>query len=103
MKAIIIITAIFFSQISVLFAEITGDNDINPPSPEPICVECAFLSPTIPMEATFTDTIGTDMLPDGLAPVIPTEADFVDSDIQTVDNSTLAPTVPEEADFEELE
>ena len=103
MKTTIIIFAIFFSQISVLFAGAIEDYDSNPLSPKPISIESTTLSPSIPMEATFTDTIEADLQMSELIPVVPTEADFVDTDNQPKDHSKLAPTIPEEADFEELD
>jgi hypothetical protein len=122
----IIIAAVLFLQVNVLFA---GNHEESPTvNNESACFNTSVLAPVTPGEATFDETTLTnaftfkfsdlapvtpgeadfsDVVPEKnidltiLAPVTPAEADFTDSiEGQEVDFSILAPVTPAEADFE---
>ncbi|NQV03733.1 MAG: hypothetical protein HQ542_13875 [Bacteroidia bacterium] len=104
MKTIIII-ALFGLQITTFFGKTDGDKSSMINSGDTFCAECPFLSPVVPMEASYEDQKEVVNLMDQetLTPEIPMEADFTEEENQTVNHRVFTPVVPEEADFEELQ
>ena len=119
MKSLIILTSIFFIQISTSFAggynlTPSANNSIDilittlaPTAPsstdfsdaELEAADFSNLAPVVPSEADFNDTPFTIFSLTDLAPVNPAEADFNDADFTNFDFTALAPTTPSEADF----
>ena len=99
----IIIAAVLFLQVSVLFAE---NNEASPAVFNvPVSFNMNALAPVTPTEATFEDATESNAFTfnfSDLAPVTPVEADF--SDVvpeKNLDLTMLAPVTPAEADFNE--
>ena len=102
MKTIILITTIISFQISSIFAENTVDPNLGHTNTEEACIECPFLSPIIPTEASYEDQKDVTILmeEDALVPEIPMEADFADEfSAISPDTLDLSLEVPQEADF----
>jgi len=101
MKATIIIAAILFLQVSILFAGNNGPGKTV--NNEIASFNMNLLAPITPEDATFeetTETIAFNFVFKTLAPVTPDEAGFSEVVPETnVDLSTLAPVTPFEADF----
>jgi hypothetical protein len=97
----VIIAAVLFFQINILFA---GNDEVRPITANvPASTTITALAPVTPAEANFEETtfMVSDATVASLAPVVPAEADFNDiTDAQSSDLSKLAPTTPSEADFE---
>ena len=104
MKAFIIVISLTIFQISSLFGETFGDPVSVTASEEAFCVECAFLTPNVPLQASYEDQkeVKSLMEEDFLSPEIPLEADFADSGTEiNSDSLDLAPQVPMQATFQE--
>ncbi|MFC2102752.1 hypothetical protein ACFLS7_07130 [Bacteroidota bacterium] len=102
MKAIVLIFSLSVFQITSLFGGTVGEPETGIAAAEVNCVECAFLTPSIPMQASYEDQqeVTTLMEEDFLVPDIPMEADFTDgSSAISSDTSDLSPDVPQEADY----
>jgi hypothetical protein len=120
----VIIAAVLFLQVSILFAE---NDEVRPAtSNTPATMTLTALAPVTPAEANFEEIsyLVSDVVA-SLAPVVPAEADFSDvsaeknpdlkflepvtpcradfcdyMDVQVKDLDKLAPTTPSEAEFE---
>ncbi|MBL7112699.1 MAG: hypothetical protein ISS19_12250 [Bacteroidales bacterium] len=105
MKTIILIIALATFQITPTFGGTIGDKTSLMNIGETICVECPFLSPVVPLEASYEDQheVTTLMVQEFLTPEIPMVADFSDSEIpMTPNEQSLVPQVPAEADFQDI-
>ncbi len=99
MKAVLILVAAFGIQLSTLSAGTIGDVVASSEPSNLFCPECLILTPTVPMEASFTETIEFAN-PMNLNPTVPMKADFYeDLVLLTEPGSNLSPFVPLTAEF----
>jgi len=99
MKAVLILVAAFGIQLSTLSASTIGDIVASSEPGSIFCPECLILTPTVPMEAFFSETIEFAS-PMNLNPSVPMNADFKeDLALLTELGSNLSPVVPSTAEF----
>jgi len=99
MKAVLILVAAFGIQLSTINASTIGDMVTSSEPSNLFCPECIILTPTVPMEATFSETVEFSS-PMSLNPSIPMNADFnEDLVLVTEKGSNLSPVVPSTAEF----
>ncbi len=99
MKAVLILGAIVGIQLSTLYAGTIGDIVISSEPGSAFCPECLILTPTVPMEASFAETIEFTS-PMNLNPTVPMNADFnEDLALLTEPGNNLSPIVPSTAEF----
>ncbi|MFH1298047.1 MAG: hypothetical protein ABIJ04_12395 [Bacteroidota bacterium] len=80
MKTIILIITIFSFQVTTMFSGIPVTNNSVKATDEAVCPECPSLTPVVPMEADFNDTlIPVNINGTSFAPEVPAEADFSDT------------------------
>jgi hypothetical protein len=102
MKTLLIITLFSSFQISTVFSGNPPHKTTFPTMYETICHECLYLTPDIPLEATYEDqkAVTTLIENESLVPQVPMQADFNDSKADSkLGTSSLSPVVPREADF----
>jgi len=99
MKAVLILVAAFGIQLSTLSASTIGDIVASSEPGSIFCPECLILTPTVPMEAFFSETIEFAS-PMNLNPTVPMNADFKeDLALLTEPGNNLSPVVPLTADY----
>ena len=99
MKAVLILVAVVGIQLSTLSARTIGDMVTSSEPGNLFCPECLILTPTVPMEASFSETIEF-VSPMNLNPTVPMKADFNEDLVLLIEpGSNLSPIVPSTADF----
>jgi len=101
MKTILILALAFGIQFSTLIASNIGEA-VTPSEPNSIvCPECLVLSPTVPMEAPFSEVAEFDVTMN-LIPDVPMEAEFDNGIEVELAAISFAPSFPLQADFDDV-
>ncbi len=99
MKAVMILVAVVGIQLSTLTAGTIGNMVASSEPGNLFCTECLILTPTVPMEATFTETIEFAS-PMKLNPTVPMNADFNEDLALLIEpGNDLSPVIPSTAEF----
>ncbi|MBE0647921.1 MAG: hypothetical protein IH596_09060 [Bacteroidales bacterium] len=78
MKAIVLIISLAVFQVTSLFGSNIGKPFKGSSSTETFCIECAFLTPVVPLQATYEDSkeVKSILAEEFLMPEVPMVADF---------------------------